>query len=329
MKDTIWIAWERHRRTIEICKTLNIELIILDSKLCRIFKHPYFTILTIIRLIKYKPKVLFVQNPSILLTFIACVLKSMLKYTLIVDTHNAALDPENRLLKLIRKINFFLHSRSDLTIITNNSLAKFIYNNSQYFVLPDKVPDVDLNNRKIALKGAINVVCVCTYGDDEPYSEMFEAANTFGADVFFYFTGSVKKLSSKKVINDYTTTSNNIILTGFLPDQDYWSLLKSSDLIIDLTNREACLVCGAYEAVASEVPLILSDTKALRELFVSGAVFTQNSADKISESIISAINNLRHLKNEIILQKQLMNNNWNVLSSELIDEIDKIKGIRD
>jgi len=58
--------------------------------------------------------------------------------------------------------------------------------------------------------------------------------------------------------------SDNLTLTAFIDDNAYVTLLYSCDLIVDLTTREDCLVCGAYESVSAEKPLLLSDTTALR-----------------------------------------------------------------
>jgi glycosyltransferase involved in cell wall biosynthesis len=91
----------------------------------------------------------------------------------------------------------------------------------------------------------------------------------------------------------------NIVLTGYLSDSDYKKMLSSCDIVIDLTNRENCLVCGSYEAVAMEKPLIVSDTVALKEYFYQGTVYTDNSASNIADSIRTAYQNLDRLRIEV------------------------------
>ena len=67
----------------------------------------------------------------------------------------------------------------------------------------------------------------------------------------------------------------------FLPvtcqKDEYVSMLYSVDATIDLTNRENCLVCGAYESVAAGKPMILSKTQALMEYFNKGAVYVEHT----------------------------------------------------
>lgn len=315
-KNIVWIAWERHRRTVEICDALHIKLKILESRQKRYIKHPLFTIATILMIIEQKPDILIIQNPSILLTLLSCLMKKIFKYKLVVDTHNAGLLPENDMVKVATKLNRFIHGLSDITIITNKYLSQYISGNADYFILPDKVPDKTDKYDRTSLAGARNVVCVCTYGDDEPYEEMIEAACGLPKDVVSYFTGN-----SRKLCKDIKRVSENVVFTDYLTDGDYWSLLKSADLIIDLTTRDHCLVCGAYEATAVGVPLLLSETDALRETFSRGAVFTGNTAAEIKNNVIYALDNIKKLKAEIVEQKHKMNDDWRGMSSQLIETI--------
>jgi glycosyltransferase involved in cell wall biosynthesis len=75
---------------------------------------------------------------------------------------------------------------------------------------------------------------------------------------------------------------------GFVPDQQFYELLFQSDVVLDLTEHENCLVCGAYEAMAAERPLVTSDRACLREYFYQGAIFTQHDCGSIAEAIKTA-----------------------------------------
>ena len=74
-------------------------------------------------------------------------------------------------------------------------------------------------------------------------------------------------------------------MLGFLPTDEYYRYLLSASVVMDLTTVEDCLLCGAYEALAAEKPLILSRTRALEEYFGSGVVLTDNTSDAIRESV--------------------------------------------
>ena len=48
-------------------------------------------------------------------------------------------------------------------------------------------------------------------------------------------------------------------MTGFLDYDTYLDLLQKVDVIMDLTTDDKTMLAGAYEAVALEQPLIISN----------------------------------------------------------------------
>jgi glycosyltransferase involved in cell wall biosynthesis len=277
----------------------------------RLFKHPIFTIKTICTLITQRPDVLIVQNPSILLTLIACIFKNILGYKLIVDAHNAGILPEDTTLKKLLFLYKYFQKTADITIVTNSKMANIVVgNNGVPFVLPDMLPDIIPHKIINKLTNKFTIVCICTFGLDEPYEQIVEAAAYFNnniQNIQFYVTGNMKKAPAHRMFH---IKPENVNFTGFLPEHDYWELLFSADLIIDLTNREDCLVCGAYEAVAAEVPIILSDTQILRNYFYKGTVFTKNTAKDIVKNISYAIEYNEDLKQDIIALKAELQMTW-------------------
>jgi glycosyltransferase involved in cell wall biosynthesis len=135
--------------------------------------------------------------------------------------------------------------------------------------------------------------------------ELIKAAAKI-TNVIFFITGDYKK---KKVRMNQNITPN-IFFTGYLPDSEYWSMLRSVNLAVDLTNREHCLVCGAYEAVAVGTPLVLSDTHALKSYFYKGAVYVSNNAESISQQIITGLKYENKLRQEIIELKDELSALW-------------------
>ena len=92
---------------------------------------------------------------------------------------------------------------------------------------------------------------------------------------------------------------DNVSLTGFLDEPEFERRLAASSAVLDLTTRADCMVCGAYEAVAVQVPVILSDNEPTRRYFHQGAVFTDNSAESIANCILTAKADLQRLSREI------------------------------
>lgn len=79
---------------------------------------------------------------------------------------------------------------------------------------------------------------------------------------------------------------------------------------MDLATRENCLLCGAYECTALEKPLILSDSRALREYFNQGVVYTPNNAKGIAQSITEGVQNIAALAAQIKVLKQNLLVSW-------------------
>lgn len=305
-KKVIWLAWQFHRRTVTLCDFIEIDPFLFVSNHPRIIKHPLFILKTIKTIFREKPKTLIVQNPSIFLTLLACIFKPLLKYVLIVDTHNVGILPDNNFLKRCEFLYRYMHRCADLTIVTNQNLAKIILKNKgNAFVLPDRLPFPLVTEFK-RKEMKYQVVVINTFGKDEPYREIFKIAQKLPIDIKLYMSGNKKNISADLIKEN----EKYIHFTGFLSELEYWNLLASADLIIDLTYREDCLVCGAYEAVALAKPLILSNTKALKLYFYKGVIFTSNNPEGILRSVVAGIKNLHKLQEDMKSLKAEISERW-------------------
>ena len=235
----IWIAWEYHRRTIELSRFFDCDLKILHSNRSRYVKHPIFLLKTWKIIHFSRPIVLIVQNPSIVLSIFVCIIRNIYRYRLIVDAHNAGLLPDRRFIKAFGWIYKLIQRVADVTIVTNKKLAEIVLKNGgSPQILPDKIPKI-MATEKIGLKGKYNIVFICTFGKDEPYLEVIKAVHLLeneNINICIYVTGSLENVKNEIIDN----APSNLIFTGFLSEYDYYRLLSSSNLSIDLTNRENC-----------------------------------------------------------------------------------------
>lgn len=301
-----WLAWERHRRTLELCRFLDLEPTIYASDLPRLVKHPLYSLKSLRHIISACPRTLIVQNPSIVLTLLACLMHRFGHFRLVVDTHNAGIAPENPLLARLKPLYRFFQREADLTVVTNDFLANMVRENGgRPLQLPDILPKPPVV-RRIPLRGEVNIVFICTFGADEPYREVLEMARHLPGPAHLYVTGNFRKAPPQLVRN----LPEQVTLTGFVPEADFWNLIASADLVMDLTWRDDCLVCGAYEAVAVGTPLLLSDTRALRTYFHQGAVFTGNDPRSIAENLSSALQRLPELRRQIASLKTHLETAW-------------------
>ena len=279
----IWITWECQRRNRELSDALDAdfyELAEIDQIKSPLKKYLLGLWKTTRIIRSEKPDVVFCQNPSIVLSLYIVLSKRIFGYRACVDAHNAGIFPAEGASKILLSVANFIQRYADLTIITNSNLCAHVERNGgNGIVLPDRIPSIK-KTEPCSLRGRINILFICTYAADEPYNEVFRAAVDLPKDIFIYVTGNYKK----KNINPKDVPPN-IVLTGFVPEEEYLKLLNSVDATIDLTTREDCLVCGAYETVAVEKVLILSDTQALRSYFYKGAVYADNTASGIKRAI--------------------------------------------
>ena len=320
MKNVLWISWENHRRTDEICDFLSIKpCVIISSKTS---KARYFYLIkeTLKKIYKTKPSALIVQNPSIVLASIAVMLQPLFNYKLFVDAHNEAVQPYTHDNRIIRFAARLLMRYSKYTIVTNKYLAEIVNGcGGQAVILPDRVPTIGEIKPISLVRDTFNIILIATYAADEPIVEIIDAACALKDKVTLYVTGNFSKLEKSFI----ESLPSNIIFTGFLTNEDYWSYLKSADTVIDLSLKDNCLVCGAYEAVAVSTPLILSDSKASVEYFNKGALYTDNSMDDISSKFLLAIKNHAELMLEMKTFSEELSAIWQSRGDALIEKIEQ------
>lgn len=314
----IWITWEKQTRNHGISKSLSFKLYEIIYSKGRLVRYLLSSLSTLKIINKERPTVVVVQNPSIVLSIISILLKFFYCYKIVIDSHNSGIFPMEGKSKLLMLLSKFIQKKADLTIVTNEGLKKVVEsNNGRAFILPDKIPTPGTIRKDFCINlnkenKQINIVCICCFGNDEPYNNIIESAKFLGSNIKIQFTG---KYNGKV---DIASIPNNVNLLGYISDVDYWSILASSDAIIDLTLRDNCLVCGAYEAIAVGKPLILSNTKALRSYFNQGCTFV-NPADPLSiaEGIKNTVENLSLLKVDIFNLKNNLSETWNKKIKEL------------
>ena len=308
----IWITWERQRRNIGISRALGWQLFEIITNKPRLVRYLSSIIKTISIILQKKRLIVVVQNPSKILTLLGVILSNIFDFKLIVDAHNSGVFPREGKNKLLMVLSRFLQKSADLTLVTNDNLKLEVEKNKgTAFVLPDKIPTEIPVVSNVSLKGKVNVGVICTFNRDEPYKEMIEAANLLPKDICLYFTGRFEG----KI--DPNTVPDNVLLQGFMPEQYYWNLLSSVDLVMDLTLREDCLVCGAYEGLALEKPMILSDTTALKSYFHRGCVYVQSDRQSIAKGIEQAVNINDQLYHEITELKNEINLQWDQRLAQL------------
>lgn len=324
MKKMHWITWEDHRRSRELAKVLGAEYVVFTNSGNRFIRYPILTFKTIKFLIRNKNSLFFCQNPSIVLCTIVCALKYFFKYRVVVDRHSnfkfhtiKSINPKWIMFHLL---SGFTIKSADITIVTNEYLREYIDNKGGCgFVLQDKLPSLDSSKKQVDLNGVINFVFISTFSDDEPIFEIVEAARMVGPKFHVYITGSYKKF--KEIDSLISCLPGNVTLTGFISEEDYQSLLSSAEIIIVITEQEYTLTCGAYEAVALGKPMILGNTRTIKEYFHKGAVYTDPKASEITDSMFFSVEHIQKNREQVEDLKNILRKDWEARFKNLLQEV--------
>lgn len=297
MDGILMITWFHHRRTTEICEQVGIPLTVLATERRRILRYMELTLRTIRLLKARRPDVVIVQNPSLIAALATLCLRPLFGYRVVMDAHNEAVQPYVNRSALVHAVSHWALRRADLTIVTNRGLAEHVTElGGRPFVLPDAIPTPPRTayDHAPADGDTTGILVIATGAPDEPVAEIVAAARRF-PDMTFTITGKLEKISAALT----GESPPNVVLAGFVDEAVYWNLLARSALIIDLTDMEDCLVCGAYEAVAVGTPMILSDNRASRTLFGEVACLVPNRADDIAAGIATSLAGLDNQRQRI------------------------------
>ena len=309
----IWLTWEIQRRNRSLSTKLHADLYEITSNGSRFIRYPIQILKTLKILFYTKPSIVFSQNPSLLLTALTVIYGKFAKSIIVVDAHNAGIFPLEGKSKLLNSIAKIINSHSDKVIVSNPALEQFIKKNkSDVFAIPDPVPCISKHKEFPFKQNKFNLVFICSWAEDEPYEEVLKISENLSDTVNIYITGR----SRNKEKSILSTLPRNVTLTGFLPDHIYEDLIFTCDAIMVLTKRENCLVCGAYEGVAVEKPMVLSKTHALVDYFNKGCIYTDNSSIDIEICIRKLILNYNSLKSQIIILKHEQEQKMNIVLRE-------------
>lgn len=302
MHKTIWINWESTcRRTKELCDYLGIVPDLIRAGRPKLFSLIYLTVKLI-----YKQKPGLVIVSSLRVALLAIVLRPIFRYSLVLDAHYSGIIPRSDRLFIVKSLYNFIHQHANLVLVTNVSHSEIVRRKGgNSLVLQDRIPSPPESISSPPAFGLKKIVCICSYSHDEPIEQILEAARKLiNENICFYFTGN----SSGRI--DNKNLPHNVNMTGYLPEFEYWQLLHNANIIIDLTTRDDCLVCGAYEAAALCKPMILSSTKALRSYFTRGVIFTENFSDDIANKVRIALMSEKNLLLQVKELKQELEEKW-------------------
>jgi glycosyltransferase involved in cell wall biosynthesis len=315
----IWITWNDSQRSRNIAKDLGLPIFEKVFDRNPLSRHILSSLWTIYLLIKLKPRKVYLQYSFLLLVIVAIYKRlSFNPVCIICDCHTKAL---RRSIKgTLSSLFWWIKSKSfqsvALPIITNTEMLPDILRLSdRFFILPDKIPEIKINQE--SQQQETYCVFVCSYAIDEPLREVIEAAQLLQGTIKVYCTGRIPTKLNHLVNQPH----KNIHFTGFLSTTAYNKLISFADCILALTSEEGCLQCAGYEALSVGAPLVVSDTTALKTYFHDSAIYVKHQARDISNGVCLALSNSPSMRLNTQQLKFLRTQEYRLAMQKLISTV--------
>ena len=286
------------RRGKDLSNELNGEYYKTKIKLRRgsfikIIDYALSATMDLINIWKYKPRTIIVEfAQSDIMLMVACIVKLFnLNIRIIPDCHTASYIQEGRDIIGFTKTKKNLVDKCNALILHNEETVELNLHKNQ-FVIESKVPKRNNKNQNSAGK---NITFITSCNPDEPFELIFDVSKLMNNEYKFLFTGNYKKLSKELLAKK----PKSITGTGYLSESDYNNLINESLVLVVLTERDYTLLYGGREALAYNVPVVLSNNNSNYSFFYKGTVLVENDVNEIVKGINYAIKNRTKLKNEL------------------------------
>jgi len=262
--------------------------------------------LTMHALVKYKPRYVFLQLAPTPLLYAAAMYRMLTGNHYISDCHNTMIYDDHWIKWPFAKS---LLRRSYITLIHNEDVRELANRiNIPSMILRDPLPVMEVAEdvetvAGISIKKTKYVIIPCGMAADEPVAELFDAARAV-PDVLFVMTWFKEGLPADTL----SKAPENMCFTGFLSERNFNALFANANAAIVLTTREGTQPSGASEAIALGVPIILSEIRTTKRLYMDAPVFVKNEPESIAAGICIALENGEQLSAKIAgLRENLAN----------------------
>lgn len=292
----VWAPYEG--RTAMFARQLNSPLYNIHYLL---YKRPYVApfkyfpqaLTTWWVLFRKRPRYVYVTNPPVFATLCVFIYTRLTGTRYVMDTHPPALYA--RRWRWSVPLQRFL-ARHAYINVTDQERFKNLFESwgARTIVLqnPPKNPPF-YNLKNVGNSDCFEIAVVNTFAVDEPLDIILDAARQL-PNVRFYVMGDTAQGDPAMI----ASAPDNVVFTGYLRGDDYWSRLYSSRAVMVLTTYPHSLLMGAQDAIALHKPVIVSDQPALREYFTKGTVFVENTVEGIVNGTSYTVEQVNKLKRE-------------------------------
>jgi hypothetical protein len=321
MMKQLFVAWVPfQRRSVSMQRYLGYELTFISfsfkNRRLRPVEYLYKSWKSLLLFLHQRPEVILVQLPPTPLLHLAYLYKALFdrQVKIIADCHNATFRPP--WIRFPGKVELLNHC--DLILVHNDwvkqQAMKLGVTGQRLCVLED--PPVVVENR-IPNRDIFPhpwILCPCSFNQDEPIQAVLDAA-PLAPEITFVLTGNPARAQG---IHDLSNLPANIKLVGFLPVAELDNLLWSTDAVLGLTKLEGIQLSAAKEAVGAKKPMVISNTKILKEIFYQGAIYVDALEPKsIAQGCQQALSNKNELTKSVVQLQEVQNKHWLTQVSKL------------
>ena len=308
MPKVIALVWAPHEaRTEAFARALgaplyNVSYFKAKRPLLAPLRYIFQWLKTWLIFIQERPDVVYVTNSPPVAGLCTLVYCSFTKTEFVLDTHPPGL--YNRKWRWSRPVQKFTTRLARLNVIDQDRFKTLLESwGAKVIVLEN--PPKEVPQAAYTPVQANTLTYVGTFADDEPVEILLEAAREL-PEIQLNILGD--KARAKREWLEGAPA--NVTFTGYLLKDDYWNLLASSQAVVALTTHANSLLGGAQDGMFAERPLIVSNQETLREYFVKGTVFIENTAQGAANGIQHALDKNAQLETEIADLRGELSSRW-------------------
>lgn len=304
-KKNVFIVWIEYQRRVEVlAPILNLEVHYFfypwesKSKVSKLWAYFLKTIHTLKVLFQNDPEVVFVQFPPAPALYCVALYSRLTGSKYVTDCHVGITNADWFDWIYVKKL-----LAGGQMIIHNDYLVEQVKAsmNPNPFVVRDGIAQKQaivtgkstLLDR-LGLSPKKYVIYPCSFSADEPLQEVLDAARLLPT-IKFVMTWYLEKFPPKLREN----LPSNVLLTDFLQIGDFNHLFANSGVALVLTKFEAVQLSGVQEAMAFEIPVVVSDLKTTRALYKDCPVFVKNDFESIANGVSYAFQNRPELETRV------------------------------
>ena len=328
----VFIAWSRlSRRTRDLARELGAKLVFIPdhAPYLRAWRETGKILASI------NPRAVIAQLPQGPLLWRAHNLSKKQGFRLIADMHTGFIVYSSLKERLLNQPFRHLLRQLHLVIAHNEPIARLLTTRhgipqEKVLIVYDPLPKIPGELRKPQVPGLKSkyLVAPSSWAPDEPLEQLVHdilRENPQGDGIQVVITGDPGRGGRRaRRILEAAKKDNRVIITGYLPVEEYYWLLKNSEAVIALTKREYTVLSAIWEAVALSKPFITTPTTTLRKLLGENyPCFYRPGTRGLGEAAAKCRSEEKRVKNTIDMLRLLSKNSIEKLKQKLEEVMHK------